>query len=34
MRDRLELSRLFLELLTVVLDIVQRLAEWWPLYGL
>lgn len=30
MRDRLELARLFLELLTVVLDIVQRLAEWWP----
>jgi len=34
MRDRLELARLFLELLTVVLDITQRLAEWWPLCGL
>jgi|TARA_R100001039_G_scaffold36926_2_gene34226 hypothetical protein len=30
MRDRLELAYLFLELLTVALDIVQRLAEWWP----
>lgn len=30
MRDRLELARLFLELLTMVLDIVQRLVEWWP----
>lgn len=32
MRDRLELARLLLELLIIVLDIVQRLAEWWPLY--
>lgn len=30
MRDRLELAYLFLKLLTVALDIVQRLAEFWP----
>ncbi len=30
MRDRLELARLFLELLTMALDIAQRVAEWWP----
>ena len=34
MRDRLELAYLFLELLTVALDIIQRLAEWWPFCAL
>ncbi len=29
MRDRLELLHLFLMLLNTVLDLLQRLSEWW-----
>lgn len=30
MRDRLEFLNLLLMLLTTALDLLQRLAEWWP----
>lgn len=34
MRDRIEIVYLLLELLNAIVELLQRLGEWWPLWGL